>query len=255
MSENGPDISRETLDNYIDGELAPQDMTRVAALLAERADLKSYVDRQLALRNRLSDSFAPLMAEQIPDQLQQVLGATPTENSTVWRAQLGKYLSWNVAIPVAASLAFGLIVGIAIERSEQTELAIVRSSQSGQVLAQGELASALSEQLASSDQSNRQARIGISFRSRSGLDCRTFEWLGDTTASNGVACRTGDIWAVAALATSARTANDQAPYQMAGSAMPDSIRNIVNEMIAGAPYDAAGERAARTAHWSGAKRP
>jgi hypothetical protein len=123
------------------------------------------------------------------------------------------------------------------------------------VLAQGELAGALSQQLASSDQSGRRTRIGISFRGRSGLDCRTFEWSGTTTAANGVACHTGGEWAVAALATTARTANDQSAYQMAGAAMPDTIRNTVNEMIAGLPYDAAAERAARDAHWSGSKRP
>ena len=256
MSGEKPDISRETLDAYVDGELAPLDMTRVAALLTERAELKAYVDAQLALRNRLSDSFAPLMAEPISDRLQQTLRTpTPRRSTAAWRAWFGETLSWRVAIPVAASLSFGLIIAFAIERSAQTDLPFVRSSQNGQVLAQGELAGALSNQLASSDQSRQRARIGISFRSRNGLDCRTFEWLGTTTATNGVACHTGGDWAVAAMATTTRNANDQSPYQMAGAAMPETIRNTVSEMIAGAPYDAAAERTARAAHWSGEKRP
>jgi hypothetical protein len=253
MSGEMPNFSRETLDAYIDGELAPEEMTRVAALLAERADLKSYGDAQLALRIRLSDSFAPLMAEPMPERMQQTLRRAKQKPS--WRARLDEYLSWRIAVPVAASLAFGLVIGIAVERSAQTELPFVRSSRSGQVLAQGELAGALSEQLASSDQTGRRARIGISFRSRSGLDCRTFEWLGTTTGANGVACHSGSDWAVVALATTARTANDQTSYQMAGATMPDAIRNVVNDMIAGAPFDSAVERAARDAHWSGEKRP
>lgn len=251
MSGEKPEISRQTLDAFIDGELTPEEMTRFAAILAERAELKAYVDAQITLRNRLSDSFAPLMAEPIPDRLQHALRAsTPS-----WRARIGEYLSLNVAVPAAASLAFGLIIGIAIERSAQTSLPFVRSSSSGELLAQGELAGALSEQLASSDQRGQRVRIGISFRNRNGLDCRTFEWLGTTTASSGVACHTRGDWAVAALAATMRPANDRSPYQMAGAAMPDAIRNTVNDMIAGAPYDAAAERAARAARWSGTTRP
>ncbi len=258
MSGEKPDFSRETLDAYVDGELAPEEMTRVAALLAERGDLKSYVEAQLALRNRLQDSFAPLLAEPIPDRLQQALRAGKTQSRLVtasWRARVGEYLSWRVAVSAAASLAFGLIIGIAIERSAPTETPFVRSAQNGQVLAQGELAGALTEQLAASDRRGQHARIGISFRGRNGLDCRTFEWLGATTTANGVACHSGGDWAVAALATTARTANDRAEYQTAGAAMPDAIRNFVNDMISGEPFDAAAERAARAAHWSGAQRP
>lgn len=256
MSGKTPEIKRETLDAYVDGELTPDAMTRVAALLAERADLKAYVDSQIALRNRLSDSFVPLMAEPIPDRLQWTLrAATPRLHVASRRGWLGKFFSWRVGVPLAASLAFGLIIGVAIERSARTELPFIRSSQNGQVLAQGELADALSEQLAASNQNSRRARIGISFRSRMGLDCRTFEWLGATMATNGVACHAGGEWAVAALITTRRIANDRAAYQMAGAAMPDAIRNVVNEMIAGAPYDAVAEHAARDTHWSGAKRP
>jgi len=256
MSGERPEINRETLDAYVDGELAPDEMTRVAALLGERADFKTYVDSQLALRNRLAVSFAPLMAEPIPDRLQRPLRATPPHlRVTFWRRWLGEFISWRGGVPLAASLVFGLIVGVAIERSARTELPFVRSLQNGQVLAQGELAGALNQQLESSDQYDQRARIGISFRSRAGLDCRTFEWRGTTTTANGVACHTGGDWAVAALATTRRTVNDQAAYQMAGAAMPDAIRNTVNELIAGLPYDAAAERAARDAHWSGAKRP
>jgi len=256
MSGERPEINRETLDAYVDGELAPDEMTRVAALLGERADFKTYVDSQLALRDRLSVSFAPLMAEPIPNRLQRTLRTAPPRlRVTSWREWLGEFLSWRVGVPLAASLAFGLVIGVAIERSVRTELPFVSSSQNGPVLAHGELAGALSEQLAASDQINRRVRIGISFRSRSGLDCRTFEWLGTTMTTNGVACHTGGDWTVAALTTTWRTANDRAAYQMAGAAMPDAIRDIVNEMIAGAPYDAAAERAARDTHWSGAKRP
>jgi len=258
MSGEKPDISRETLDAYVDGELTPEEMTRVAALLAERGDLKSYVDAQIALRDRLQDSFAPLMAEPIPDRLQQTLQAGAKPSSHVmgtWRARIGEYLSWRVAVSAAASLTFGLIIAIAIERSAPIETPFVRAAHNGQVLAQGELAGALSEQLAVSGQRGQRARIGISFRNKQGLDCRTFEWLGAATEANGVACHTGGDWAVAALATRVRTTNDQTEYQTAGAAMPDAIRNTVNDMISGAPFDAAAERAARAAHWSGARRP
>ena len=256
MSGENRDTGRETLDAYVDGELPPAEMTRIGALLAERADLKSYVDDQIALKTRLQASFAPLLVEAIPDRLQQALHATlPRLRTASWRARISQYLSWNVAVPAAASLVFGLIIGIAIERSGPAELPFVRSFSNGQVVAQGELADALNVQLASAGRSAPHAHIGLSFRSRNGEDCRTFEWRGEATVTSGVACHAADEWAVAATATTARTANDQAAYQMAGVGMPDAIRNTVNAMIAGEPYNAAAERAARGAHWRGAKHP
>jgi hypothetical protein len=220
-------------------------------LLAERADLRAYVDDQIALKTRLQAAFAPLLTEAISDACNRLCTPTPPlTNRVMARGSANISHGTSRCWPHLASGSSSA----AIERSGP-ELPFVRSFSNGQVVAQGELADALNVQLASAGRSAPHAHIGLSFRSRNGEDCRTFEWRGEATATSGVACHTADEWAVAAPAKTARTPNDRADYQMAGAGMPDAIRNTVNAMIAGEPYNAAAERAARGAHWRGAKHP
>jgi hypothetical protein len=109
------------------------------------------------------------------------------------------------------------------------------------MVAQGALATALDNQLASAQQPEGGVRIGISFAARDGRYCRTF-----TAASlAGVACRDPRGWAVAALAA---TPKEDSAYRMAG-AMPDVVRNTVKDLIAGEPLDASGEMHARALDW------
>ena len=254
MSET-PKPSRETLTAYVDGELSPEEMTRVTALLAQHADLQAYVARQQALRNRLDESFSPFFAQPVPLRLQQAAQRTPLswvanflKAVAPWRGGFQNLLAWRVALPAGAALALGLIVGVAIERASQ-----VPSMYNGQVVAQGALADALSEQLASEDNRAGPARVGISFRDKRGQDCRTFTLDANTIATSGIACRSSGTWVIAALASAPQESNPQAPYQMAGAELPAIIRNTVNVMIAGEPFDGAAERRARARNWRGAR--
>jgi len=243
---------REMLDAYLDGELAGEERARVAAALARHADLAAYVDRQEALRRQLGATFAPLMGEPIPQQLHQALYAAPLSRRArwaAWRERIADGLTWQVGIPAAACLVLGLVIGGVVERPARAPL--VQTAPDGRVLARGALAQALDEQLASDDNSRRATQIGVSFRNRAGEDCRTFSFAGGANTTTGVACAAKGIWVVDALATAPRT--PQTAYQMAGSEMPDTIRTTVTAMIAGEPFDAVAERAARDRHWSGAR--
>lgn len=250
MSKDRENLSRETLDAYADGELSPAEMTRVAALIANRADLQAYVEKQAQLKRQLQESFAPLVREQIPDRLLQATLAGRSSGTAAWRNRWREFFTWNVIGPAAATLAAGLLVAIAVERVSPEQGPFVRSSENGRILAQGELARALDSQLASSAQTG-PVRIGLSFRSKQGQDCRTFEWISAAVSTSGVACHAGADWHVAALATAARQANDQVTYQMVGAEMPQAIRSTVSTMISGQPFDAADERAARSHRWAG----
>jgi hypothetical protein len=119
-------------------------------------------------------------------------------------------------------------------------------------VAQGELARVLSEELASTQNPAAAVRVGLSFRSKTGNDCRTFTWEGAKSSMNGIACHSDGDWVVATLANEPPNANAQSQYQMAGSGMPDTIRSAVKSMMSGQPFDASSERAARASHWSGA---
>ncbi|HLJ53087.1 MAG TPA: hypothetical protein VKT24_06850, partial [Rhizomicrobium sp.] len=84
MSQKDPD--RATLDAFVDGELPASEMTRIAALVAQRADLRTYVEKQERLRRTLQDSFAQLMREPISEQLRQTVQAAPISRprSAAW---------------------------------------------------------------------------------------------------------------------------------------------------------------------------
>lgn len=252
---SGTDLDRETLDAFIDGELPASEMTRAAALVAAQAELRRYVEEQERLRRTLQDSFAPLMNEPIAKRVRQMVeayAAKPARQSASWSGGLGQFFSWR-AIGLAAAMAAGLLVGIAVDRIGLSEEAFLESTSNGQTVARGELARVLSEKLAADQDAAKAVRVGLSFRSKDGDDCRTFTWDGARNSTSGIACHSKDAWVVAALATQAPDAQAHALYQIAGASMPDAIRRAVNEMIAGRPFDAAAERAARASQWSGAK--
>ena len=252
MSQLDPD--RATLDAFVDGELPAPEMTRIAALVAQRPDLRRYVESQEHLRQTLQASFAPLLSEPIPEQLRHNVQASAIARTrtTAPGERLGRVFSWRGLAPAAVALAFGLLVGIAVDRFALTEQAFLKSTPNGQTVARGELARVLSEELASRQSVGAAVRVGLSFRSKSGRDCRTFTSDGVKNTTSGIACFNDGEWVVAALATQAPDANAQSQYQMAGAAMPDTIRGAVEDMISGLPFDASAERAARASHWSGA---
>jgi hypothetical protein len=112
----------------------------------------------------------------------------------------------------------------------------------GALVAHGELARALSTQLAAQD---GPVKVGLSFRAADGRYCRTFRDAPERLA--GLACRRGDAWAAEVTAALAPAASPD--YRTAGSETPPAVLATVDRLIAGAPLDAAQERAARDRGW------
>jgi len=245
--------TQEKLNAFIDGELPAAEMQEIETLLAQRPDLVAAVERQSALRRHLGNAFAPVMDEAIPQNLRDAVMSSPVSSRfrmAAWLRAAGTgFAGHNVflraAIPTAA-LAFGLLIGIAIQRDEPAPF---RASSGGQMIAQGELADTLTNQLASAGTPQTGPRIGVSFRNHDGRDCRTFLVPGRSASTAGVACHEGRQWAVAALA--AAPGETSGNYQQAGSEMPSVIRNTVSSMIAGEPFDAKAESSAHNGGWRG----
>lgn len=230
-------MDRETLNAFVDGELPPQEMARVAALLETQPDLKAYVLKQEKLRTAL--------------RLEEVLRTPPSarlvetvQNAPVswrWRLQavLGRGFVWRSLIPAGAALAVGVMIGLTNRPAQDLALS------HGQMLARGSLAQDLDTKLAATGYSGEGPRIGISFRDRAGSDCRTFS--SDNHA--GLACHRGGNWVVTTLVTQSPEAGGA--YRMAGSEMPDAVRRAVEASIQGAPFDAIAEAQARANGWAG----
>src|SRR4029453_7026375 len=74
------------------------------------------------------------------------------------------------------------------------------SASGGRLIAHGELADALSNQLAADQPDGGPVRVSVSFKAKSGAYCRTFV-LQETQALGGLACNENGTWNVRTLAS------------------------------------------------------
>ncbi len=85
-------------------------------------------------------------------------------------------------------------------------------------------------------------RVGLTFRDRAGAICRSFSGA----EGSGLACREGDDWRVDGLfGTSPNASTD---YRMAAGEDP-RLAALIDEKIAGEPFDPAAEKAALEKRW------
>jgi len=233
-------IPTETLMAYVDGELPSDEIAHVEAEIAKNPEAARYVAEQQALRRDLHAAFGAVLDAPVPDTLTAaVLRGTKPQSGTGWRDLLARRFWVWTGLPAGAALAAGVALGVLLTAPASNIIA-----GNGGLVAHGGLETALNSQLAAEQTASAEAKIGISFRNRSGDFCRTFA----AQRVAGVACHENGVWHIAALARS--EAEAQGAYAPAASAMPDTIRSVVTGMIAGGPLDAAGERRAQAQGWN-----
>jgi hypothetical protein len=153
--------------------------------------------------------------------------------------------TWFEWAAVAASVATGAVIAhLALNTPEANRI----GTKQGQLVAQADLAQALSTQLVVDQAADAPVQIGVSFKSKSGATCRTFT-VKEQNVLGGLACREGDAWRVQVLANASPGANAQGGYKPAGGSMPAAIVTAVEQQIEGEALDAAGEEAARAQGW------
>ncbi|WP_323140214.1 anti-sigma factor family protein [Massilia phyllosphaerae] len=265
-------FSDETLMAYADGELEPALAARVEEAMRADPRVEEAVRRHRALRADVFAAFAGVLDEPVPARLQP--GAAP--------ATATEPVSRPVPVPVAdaaaatvhsldarraarqaqaahpapvrprwgalaASLAVGVLAGAlgwqAFDNAGQAPFA----RRGGAMVAQGELADALSHRLAAEPAQADAVRLGVSFRDREGAYCRSF-MLGTT---GGFACRQGGEWRIPVMAQAEQA--QAGAYRQAGSALPAAVLDAIDQRIAGGTLDAPAERAARDRGWPGGK--
>lgn len=229
--------TRENLSAFIDGELPPKEMERIAALLATRPDLDAWVKQQEMLRAGIKTAFSDLVTARPPEALIRAVETAPI--SWRWRLQQAwRGTALRTWIPAGVALAAGLLIGIGLTPPGDI------ASRGGLIVAQGALASALDKGLASEGAPASGPRIGVTFKDRDGRYCRSF----DTDGQSGFACHEGAGWGIAMLAARPH-AESSGPYHMAGSEMPDIMRAAIAARIQGEPFDKTAEKAARDRGW------
>jgi hypothetical protein len=235
------DPDRQTLNAFVDGTLPPDEMRRIAVLLASRSDLESYVLHQEQLRIALKARFDSVLNETVPSHLITRARSAPLS----WRWRINSVVGqWGLRpslISAGVALMLGLVVGFILQPKGDVSL-----TGSGSMIAQGALAEALDTKLAAAGRTDTGPQVGVSFRDKTGRDCRTFS----TGTQAGLACHTGIGWVVAVLVNEQHE-DAGAPYQMASATMPNAVRQEVEARISGAPFDATAEALARDRGWSG----
>ncbi|WP_374471901.1 anti-sigma factor [Phenylobacterium sp.] len=219
----------ERLIAYVDGELPPTDAAAFEAELAADARLAAEVEQQRRLRARIAAVYGPVADEPTPDHL--ILAACAANEN---RSRFGKVQF----AAMAASLVIGAFVGFLVPHGPAGGLA----PGEGGLVARGGLADALDSRLSSEAS---PIRVGLSFRDEQGAYCRAFQSTPDRLA--GVACREPEGWV--ARATTAWRPAAATQYRTASSELPPLVLSAIDELIAGDPLDAAGERAARDRGW------
>jgi hypothetical protein len=256
-------ISDETLMAYADGELDAAARAAVESAMREDPQIERRIAAHRTLRRKVQAAYSAELSEGIPERLLSAArGAAGTQGSNVVnlkaaRAAMERSKSrarpppaqWRTAGTIAASLIAG--VGLGFFMWGHTESPLMRNA-GGALVARGQLAKALSNQLAAGQSRGSPVQIGVSFRAKSGDYCRTFALSGAVSPS-GLACRHADQWQVQALSQEPGTVSGS-EYRTAGSAMSATILKSVEAQISGEPLDQAGERAARQGGWTATDR-
>ena len=246
-------ISDETLMAFADGELDAAAAAAVEAALHDDPRLAAQLAEHRALRARVQGAFAEELDEPVPRRLIDTAmravpaAVDPPQVVSIHTAPKRREHSWRRALlpfAMAASLAFGLTIGFLAWHSP---VPLLGENGQGALIADGALSRALSDQLAGPGAAGG-VDIGLSFLSKSGRYCRTFQ-IAKALAPAGLACRSGSDWRIDVLTPSTEGQGAQGAYRMAGSSLPPAVLAAIESRIVDQPLDRAGEVAARRRAW------
>jgi hypothetical protein len=233
-------IDEERFFAWLDGELPAEEAARVEAEVAADPELRRRADEDRAMTARLRGAFGGVEAQPVPER---IAGAVrpPRDNVVDFGARREKRRLFAGALPQWASIAAALVLGIALGTTINSgNPAGPVEVSGGSLYAASAVDRALDTQLASA--ASGDVRVGLTFRDQAGAICRTFE----ARESSGLACREDDRWKLRGLF--AAPEGQGADYRMAAGADP-RLMDMVDQSIAGEPFDAAGEKAAMERGW------
>jgi hypothetical protein len=246
----------ETLMAFADGELDEVRRAAITAAMENDPELAQRVARHRALRAQVAGAFGKLLDEPAPERLVHAArGARepakntrrggdvvqfPVRGSRLqpmrWRAR-----EWGA---IAASLVLGGLISWTLLAPSAPMMTASGSS----LVARGALASALDRQLASTQLESDPVWIGLSFQTRDGHICRSFELRAAGTA--GLGCKVDGEWRIPV--TSEVPARSGGVRQAASP--PPAVLQVIEARISGDPLDPAAEEKARDVGWNAARR-
>jgi hypothetical protein len=228
-------VDLEALIAFADGELSDDERAEVQRALDSDPALSAQLEQQRRLRAHIAAAFEPIAQEPPPAELVAAVRAPVHVLSLAPRRPRWGMREWGA---MAASLAAGVVVGIAVLRPQP-----LVSTDNATLVAAGPLQRALDSQLASD--TDKPVRIGLTYRNRDGAFCRTFAM--NAAHMQGLACRSGPQWRLEIVTRNAGAQNSD--MRTAGTEIDPAILHVAEADMSGNAFDAAAERQARDAHW------
>jgi hypothetical protein len=227
---------------WLDGELSAAEAAEVEARVAADPELARLAERHRALGAQLRGTFDPLAAAPVPERILAAVrkpeaevvdfaAAKKARNAQPSRLRLPQWTA------LAATLAAGIVVGSMIPSRGGAPVEV----KGGKVYAAAALGRALDAELASAP-SGGAVRVAMTFRDSAGKVCRSFT----AAAASGVACRDNGRWQVRGLFGAPE--GQAGEYRMAAG-MDPNLAALIDSTMAGEPFDAAAEKAARDRGW------
>ena len=227
---------------WLDGELSGEEAAEMEAKVAADPQLARLAEQHRLLSSRLQNAFGEVAEAPVPKRL--IDAARPPRwnvidiascRDALARPFFGPLPQWAA---MAAVLALGLFGGTFIGRDLVSSPVTVGD---GGLYSAGAVEQALDTQLASAPASG-DLRVGLTFRDRGGAICRSFAGA----EASGLACRDGGRWQVRGLFAPPEGQGHE--YRMAAGADPD-LAALIDSTMAGEPFDAAQEKAAKQRGW------
>lgn len=235
-------IDPETLAAFVDGELDPVAAKRVERAVRADPELGEEIARHRQLRDRLHRAFDPIANTPPPDSMVAMLRASAKVSDIAEAHEQRRRRAMPRWLPAGGAVAAALVLGLMVGRglpSGEGPFAL----HDGLLVVRGGTAKALDTQLASAPTSTDPVRVLVTFQRPDGGYCRAFE----TGRQAAIACRANGEWLVQSVRAADTNVNTE--YRQAGSAGA-ALMAEAQEMMAGDPLDAAGERRVIGSGWS-----
>lgn len=233
-------VTREELAAFADGELDPARAAEVAAAIASDPALAREVEAHRALKGLLSNHFAPIVDEPVPDRFAALLGGAKDEQPAA-----AAVIDFATARAERASRRiprWGWVVGPALAASLGLLLINTPTPGSGGSYADSQLASALDTRLVIDPPAAGEPRVLLSFARADGELCRAYA----SPARSGIACRDSKGWRIERSGPGIDPAASD--YRQAGSPL-DELMASAQDMARDGALDPQQEAAARQRGW------
>lgn len=227
----------QALSQFIDGELATEQAGEIRRRLLSEPALRARYEQMNAANDRLKQALDVPGADNVPEQVSQMLAAADTGNtrqlSTIRRA------GWGLAIAASIMATSGVLLNPLWQNHSDS-----RDAEIAGVLETSPSRATGWETLPGGD----RLRPVLSFRSNAGQWCREYLLETSDNAWRGVACRDDRAWRTRVISEVGQP-ESAGEYRPAGATDSDSVAAFIDRHAADLPLSAREEAGIIDTEW------